>query len=184
MPFEFPLLGAVVERTQSVRKFAPFLIGFVVAVLLVTLGLRPWERRVQQPIAFNHRIHVEDVGLPCTGCHEFAEERAAASVPNKTLCLNCHAEAISQNPEEDKIRQYAQRNEEIPWVRVHQTRPDVFFSHRRHVALGKIACTTCHGEMGKRERPPQKPPIRLAMEDCIACHQQRRVSTDCLTCHR
>jgi hypothetical protein len=166
------------------KKFVPFLVGFVVAVVPVTLALAPWERLVRQPIAFNHRVHVEEVGLSCTGCHEFAEEREMASVPNQDTCLNCHDVETAESPEVGKIRQYVQTNKPIPWKRIHLLPTHVFFSHRRHVTLGKVECTTCHGEMGKRQRPPKKPMVRLAMEDCMACHQQQQVNNDCLTCHR
>lgn len=166
------------------RTFLPILMGFVLAVIVVTLGLKPWERRVAQPIAFNHRAHVEEVGLPCEGCHEFVEKRQAASIPNRELCLDCHEEKITESPEADKIRQYERKGKAIPWVRITYLPDHVFFSHRRHVAFGKVECITCHGEMGMRERPPGRPLVRLAMETCMSCHQQRQVKNDCLTCHR
>ena len=166
------------------KKFFPILIGFVLAVVVVSLGLKPWERRVYQPIAYNHRVHVENVGLSCTGCHEFAEQREAAGIPNQEFCMNCHEEKISDNPETDKIRQYAKKGEAIPWRRITYIPKHVYFSHRRHVAFGKIDCTTCHGKMGERESPPTRPLIPIRMETCISCHQQRGVNTDCLTCHR
>ena len=37
---------------------------------------------VQQPIAFNHNIHVEELGFECTDCHLYALTSVRATIPN------------------------------------------------------------------------------------------------------
>ncbi len=98
--------------------------------------------------------------------------------------MMCHAEALTQNPEEEKIREYAKRGEEIKWVRLYRVPDDVYFSHRRHVVLGKLECTTCHGRIGESIKPPLEPEVELNMDMCVACHQKMEKDTDCYACHR
>jgi hypothetical protein len=158
-----------------------FLLASVASGLLMTSG----EASGEQPIAFNHKAHVSK-GLDCTLCHRYVREQAFASLPTLETCLTCHAAPLSQNPEEAKVREFAARKEPLGWVRLYRLSPDaaVFFSHRRHVALGNIPCATCHGAMAERTTPPARALVRLDMDFCIACHQEQKVSTACVACHR
>ncbi len=169
----------------------------VVAFVWGVLGLRA-EPEVRQPIAFPHKTHV-DLNLQCTGCHERAEKGAVAGRPPTELCLSCHGGG--DGTEEIKKVQAFEKGGEIPWKRVWRLPPHVFFPHRAHVVVAKLRCQTCHGPMETLDRPPARPLKKLAMNDCIACHEERerRVekvaqggaakagrprSTDCNTCHR
>jgi predicted CXXCH cytochrome family protein len=74
----------------------------------------------------------------------------------------------------------------------------VFFSHRQHVAVAKVECKACHGDMASLDRPPARALKRLTMAQCIACHDQsppppagapkavaaRRIADNCAACHR
>lgn len=139
----------------------------------------------EQPIAFNHRIHVAK-GFECSLCHQFVREQRFAGLPTLQTCLLCHSTQISQNPEEAKVRALAERKEPLRWTRITEVHPGdaAYFSHRRHVAQGQIPCATCHGPVAEMTRPPERPPIRITMGFCTACHAQRQVRTDCLACHR
>ena len=169
----------------------------VVALAWGVLGLRA-EPDVKQPIAFPHKTHVEQ-NLQCTSCHERAEKEAVAGRPPTALCLTCHGGGDGKG-EIKKIQAFEQGGE-IPWKRVWRLPPHVFFPHRAHVVVAKVQCQTCHGPMETLDRPPARPLKTLAMNDCIACHEERerRVektadravariararSTDCNTCHR
>ena len=152
---------------------------------------------VEQPIEFPHKTHVA-MGLQCTSCHQRAEKDAVAGRPPTQLCLACHS-GEQLKPELKKLQAFGEGREQIPWRRVWRLPPDVFFSHRIHVGAA-VKCQTCHRPMETLDRPPPRPLKTLSMSDCIGCHERwegptrdgmmavkrvgRRVSTDCITCHR
>lgn len=138
---------------------------------------------VVQPIGFNHKKHM-DSGMECSACHETVQHSAVAGRPKLATCLLCHETALTQSAEEGKLRQYAQRHEEIPWHRLFQLPPHVYFSHQTHVVAGKLECQVCHGDIAQTTRPPARASRSLTMDDCIACHTMRGASTDCNACHR
>ena len=137
-----------------------------------------------QPIRFNHKKHAGEMSLPCTTCHQAVKEQTFASLPQTGTCMTCHAAALTKNPEEEKIRQYAAKKEKIAWKRIYQMPDHVFFSHRRHVVSAKIECVTCHGKMAELTEPPTRPLVQQSMSWCIACHQEKRASVDCNACHK
>ncbi len=155
-------------------------IGFLLLFLFVSFGL---GSRAAQPIAFNHKKHI-DQGLACDTCHKFYKTEAFSGMPDNAVCLECHQEPVTKSPEEEKIRQYAKRGEQIPWKRIY-TEPDhVFYSHQAHVVLGKIECKACHGDIAQSEKPPTKTFVTMSMGWCMRCHREKKVSNDCLTCHQ
>lgn len=160
-----------------------FLLGLAAGLLLLLLfNNLGFGSRTEQPIRFNHKKHLEQ-GLECDSCHRYVKTQPFAGMPDIGTCLQCHQEAITKNPEEEKIRQFAKRGGEIPWKRLYKEPDYVFYSHRRHTVLGKIPCQTCHGNIGKSERPPSKPYVRMTMGWCMGCHRKKGASNDCLACH-
>ncbi|MFQ5494176.1 MAG: cytochrome c3 family protein [Phycisphaerae bacterium] len=141
---------------------------------------------VVQPIQFNHLVHVEDAGLQCIDCHRNAETGVYAGLPGKAICLDCHDidEEQGAHVEKDKLFAFEDRDDDIPWRRVTHTRPDVFFSHRRHVRSGKIDCLECHTDQRTLVTPPRHSRLVKSMNECLGCHERQSVSTDCLACHR
>jgi len=161
----------------------PFLIGLgtgiVLLLLLIRLGI---GSKTGQPISFNHKKHVEQ-GMECLTCHPHFKDQTFSGMPKVTTCLECHKDPVTQNPEEEKIRQIHKKGEEIRWKRVYQQPDHVFFSHLRHVVLGKMECKNCHGDIGQSERPPSKPWVKMTMNWCMDCHAKKKVTNDCLACH-
>jgi hypothetical protein len=160
-----------------------FLIGLAAGVLLLFLliGLSIGYK-TEQPISFNHKKHAEQ-GLECDACHRFYKTQTFSGLPDLNTCLECHKEPITKSPEEEKIRQFQKKGEQIPWKRIYGEPDHVFFSHRRHVILGKLQCQNCHGDIGQRETPPQKPWVKMTMSWCMDCHKKSKVTNDCLACH-
>jgi hypothetical protein len=160
-----------------------FLIGLAIGVFLwvflISFGL---GSKSEQPISFNHKKHLEQ-GLECDTCHRFYKTQTFSGLPNLNTCLECHKEPITKSPEEEKIRQFQKKGQEVPWRRICEEPDHVFFSHRRHVVLGKIPCQTCHGNIGQSQRPPTKPWVKMSMKWCMDCHTKNKVTDDCLACH-
>ena len=151
-----------------------------VAGLLNPLAGRP----AAQPIAFNHSLHVGEVGLDCTDCHRYVLTGARATIPNVEDCGECHMEAQGESAEERRLIAFVESGEPIPWRKVYRVPDHVYFSHRRHAAIAGIECERCHGPMAERTLPVTRPAVRLTMEACIECHDQAGVSNDCIACHR
>ncbi|MBW2171724.1 MAG: cytochrome c3 family protein, partial [Deltaproteobacteria bacterium] len=101
-----------------------------------------------QPIDFNHKLHVEEMG-ECEGCHYFRDDGSFAGVPKLASCVECHEEQLGNHPEEAKlIKEYVEPGKEIPWL-IYSRQPQcVFFSHAAHVTIGEMECVTCHGPVG------------------------------------
>ena len=160
-----------------------FLVGLVVGVLLLfVFVLTGFVSKTEQPISFNHKKHQEQ-GIECTTCHPYPKEQAFSGMPTLSTCLECHKEPITKSPEEEKIRQFQKKDTPIPWKRIYEQPDHVFFSHRRHVVLGKFQCQTCHGNIGQSESPPSKPWVKMTMKWCMDCHTKSKVTNDCLACH-
>ncbi len=177
--------------------------GGLGALVFGLLGWASWqiwaEPAVKQPIEFPHKTHVA-LNLECTSCHDRAEKDAVAGRPPTALCLTCHSGGDGTG-EIKKVQAYEKQGGEIPWKRVWRLPPHVYFPHRTHVVAAKLTCQTCHGPMETLERPPARPLKKLAMTDCIGCHEKRSqpgerttgpvtvvasrsLATDCNACHR
>ena len=154
------------------------------AVFAYGFGRRGDE--IAQPVRFNHSLHLKEASLECIACHKNAQNSRYAGIPDASVCLDCHDSGGEKgsHPEKDKLFAQADKNQEIPWIRVAVVRPDVFFSHRRHVASAQIPCLDCHVGQNLRTVPPAKPELVMTMKECISCHEQKKASTDCLACHR
>lgn len=171
------------------RFIVPVLVVLIVAMGVVALvyGLIPRPVKVDQPIAFNHAVHLGDAGLECLACHTDAETAVYAGLPGKDICFDCHDvddEEDQQHREKAKLVLFADSDQEIPWARVALTEPDVFFSHRRHVTAAGLDCLHCHPDQTTLTAPPSHARLVMSMDDCLACHEEQGASVDCLACHR
>jgi len=160
-----------------------------VGFLLLTIGFRAlgssssWSRAADQPVQFNHRLHIEDVGLECSECHAFAESEAFSGFPTAETCSFCHEEAQGANPEETKLVSLLSEGRPLEWGRLFQQPSHVYYSHSRHVSVAGLECERCHAGIASSTRPPRRV-RRLTMDDCIDCHHENEAEADCTTCHR
>lgn len=159
------------------------LVGLAVLVLIVS-GFTLWTWPIEQPIEFNHRLHVEDLGSDCTDCHLYAETGVRATIPNIDLCADCHEEAQTESAEEARLVEYIQSQELVPWRKIYRVPDHVYFSHRRHTGPAEIACENCHGEIRSLEASLRRPAIDMSMDFCMDCHYEVGASNDCLLCHK
>lgn len=158
----------------------------IVAVILLAvagMGLSRRPEPVSQPIAFDHQLHVEELGFECTDCHVYAQTGVRATIPNVDACGDCHDEMLTESPAEARLVEYVEAGEPIPWRKIYWVPEGVYFSHRRHATLADIECETCHGEMRSRSQPVVEREVPITMESCMECHEAAGASNDCLLCH-
>lgn len=149
-----------------------------------TTSLLSLSRSIEQPIAFNHHLHVEEVGLDCTDCHAYARSGSRATIPNIDLCSGCHEETAEGSEDLARLVTYIESETPIPWRKVYWVPDHVFFSHRRHTSIAGLECETCHGKVEQREEPVVRQTIQITMDRCMECHEESGASNDCIDCHR
>jgi len=141
-------------------------------------------RRPEQPVAFNHKLHLTDLEMDCTDCHRHATTSRKATLPTVDVCAGCHTEPQGESAEEQKLVSLISAGMELNWQRVYVLPKHVYFSHFRHVTLGQMGCPECHGNMKELDRPPVRPAVGiLNMDYCIDCHTAQKAKDDCLACH-
>lgn len=161
-----------------------FIVFIVLFAFLIIFWFLP-EENPKQPIAYNHKIHIEIAGLQCSDCHVSVEQRAFATFPSIEICQNCHSEdPLTESEEEKKLLSYISEGNEIPWIKIYNVPDHVYFSHRRHVILGEVDCSECHGKVNEFINPVSSQFLKVTMDKCLKCHEERKVMNDCLTCHR
>jgi hypothetical protein len=162
----------------------------------------------EQPIDFNHKLHVEEMG-ECEGCHFYRDDGTFNGVPKLENCLECHEEQLGEHPEEAKLMaEFVEPEKEIPWL-VYSRQPQcVFFSHSAHTVMAEIECTVCHGPVEEQtsSRPYQYNRLtlysrdiwgwniagiaknswdRMKMDDCANCHEEMTgFQGSCFQCHK
>ncbi len=170
------------------KRMLAALAALVVVMGMTAVGYGVMMRgpRVVQPIAFNHTVHLKQAKMECLECHLNAETSVFAGIPGKAICLDCHDidEEQGTHPQKDLLFEFEDADQEIPWGRVAVTRPDVFFSHRRHVTAAKLECLICHKDQETLVRPPPRARLVMRMSACVNCHADHGLIKDCVHCHR
>jgi Cytochrome c7 and related cytochrome c len=158
-------------------------IGIVAGAVLVNYAVDKREQFVQ-PIDFSHAVHAGKYKIPCMACHQRVMMGARASIPNIEVCGACHTTPMKKTPQELLVYQYVSQHKQIPWYSIYHVPDYVYFSHRRHVGLGKLDCKNCHGDMAALNSPPKTQFLQIKMQNCWDCHEKHNVTTDCSHCHR
>ena len=194
-----------------------WLIGGLAGVLLVLAGLafvqgggeegaaaaEEHEGGIVQPIQFPHNLHAgsgpEQANMNCQFCHFSAERSVDAGIPPVATCYGCHQVIQGRNnPQEtQKVVDYYERGEQIPWVRIYKIADHAHFPHMRHINAG-LECQQCHGEVQEMGVLTERSPVwgGSNMGWCIDCHRNppeglqkadgtpiEHASTDCARCH-
>ena len=134
----------------------------------------------KQPIAFSHKLHVATAGMKCDDCHQLSTDGKQMQIPNVATCMTCHQTVMTASPEIQKLARLEKDGQQVPWVRVYQLPPFVFFSHQKHIDA-KVDCAVCHGEVRHQAAMSQEKDISMA--SCVNCHQLRKASISCGLCH-
>jgi hypothetical protein len=115
--------------------------------------------------------------------------------------MNCHTSVGLNKEWVLKMKDYWDRGEPIPWVKVHDLPDFVYYDHAAHLnakdAQGKpklpttdeqgrpmVVCQNCHGKVEEMEIVSVQNPFN--MQWCLDCHRkpEMKASTDCVVCHR
>lgn len=192
---------------------APFLVGLVAAIVagwwLFPQALYSTQ---QQPLVFDHVLHVEDQGMACQDCHFLREDGSFAGIPTTEQCAECHSGMMGESAAEATfVKEYVETGEEVPWI-AYQKQPDnVFFSHAVH-SVEKCGechsdvsdpeanlCNLCHPPLSSAKTPPPVKVNRLTgytkdtmkMWQCEECHANANhlapmtvANNACQTCHK
>jgi len=130
-----------------------------------------------QPVLFSHKIHAGINRIDCRYCHSTVTESRHAGIPTVHVCMNCHNVVRqgrhSGTEEIAKIYYAVESGEPIQWIKVHNLPDFVYFNHAQHVAVGKLDCAECHGDVKNMHRIRQVQ--TLSMGWCIECHRQKEV---------
>lgn len=169
------------------------LLPLKIAVCLLTVGLgvvaafsyyaTPKAQRVgyqpDQPIAYDHNLHANELGIDCRYCHSSVDKGAHAGVPTANTCWNCHEHVkkgsakleplraamgvdVDHAPIENAVKK------PIEWVRIHKSPDYVYFDHSAHVNRG-VSCQSCHGNVNHMEVVHHEK--SLSMDFCLECHR-------------
>ena len=132
----------------------------------------------EQPIPFNHRFHVREIGMQCAYCHGGAESSAVAPIPSVDLCMGCHRIVGAQLEPIQELRGYWDRGEPIPWERVYKLPDFVQFPHEAHIR-NDLDCVECHGPVEDMDRVSKA--TSLSMGWCLECHMGEGQESDYAT---
>jgi hypothetical protein len=132
-----------------------------------------------QPLPFSHEQHAAK-GMSCLDCHENADKKERAGIPDTAKCMICHETIATDSPAVEKLAQVHRQGGKVDWVRVYQVPDYVFFSHSLHVGASQD-CATCHGPVHQREVLSQE--VSTSMIACMNCHAEKGASVECHTCH-
>jgi hypothetical protein len=127
----------------------------------------------------NHAAHLAK-NMTCDMCHD-PNETGKVTLPELGLCWDCHLEDPADWPEKFKTYAEANRREDgsIRFVGLEYS-ADLKMDHAAH-ASAKVSCEECHGQPS--EKAFGRAPLMELKRSCMGCHEQRRASNDCATCH-
>jgi len=121
-----------------------------------------------QPVAFQHDIHVGQLGLDCRYCHSFVESSGYSNYPATQTCMNCHRQVQVDNPRLAPVRESWATGKPIAWVKIHNVPDYAYFNHSAHVNRG-VSCASCHGKVNEMKVVYQDQPQSMGW--CLNCHR-------------
>jgi hypothetical protein len=135
----------------------------------------------EQPLEFPHNIHVGKE-IACEVCHEGVDKGPRAGIPGLRTCMICHEAIATDRPRIQQITAMRDKGLDLAWQRVYGFSSDdhVRFNHAPHIR-NKVECATCHGNVGEQTIAQRN--VEHTMGFCVNCHNERKASIDCLTCH-
>jgi hypothetical protein len=141
---------------------------------------KPAAAAPPQPIAFNHKQHIQAAKMSCNDCHEPRGNGSTLAMPQPAKCMTCHTSIATDKPDIQRLAEAARNEDPIIWTRVYRVPSFVTFSHKTHTSAGS-KCEECHGPVAERTTIALEKDT--SMGTCIACHQAKGAPATCDTCH-
>lgn len=164
-----------------IRRY--FIFGLVLlATVVIAAAMRgPLQKKSfsedhSKYLKFSHKFHVQEQGIACEDCHTTVKSSKFSSdnlLGDHASCQSCHEEQVSSNCS------YCHTNPDNI-IAIPKVERELTFSHEQHIAKD-IACVTCHTGIDETELASAK--NMPAMTQCVTCHSEKKVSTNCETCH-
>ncbi len=165
------------------------IIILIIFIIFLIVGFYIFNKFSKQnieavPVSFSHYVHTKENKIKCLNCHRGAIKEARAGIPKIEDCSMCHSKIINPSSEREKqVYNYVKNNKPIPWQTYFNVPDYVYFSHLRHVKIGKLECVSCHGDMTEQTSPELKNVKPFKMQICLDCHKEKNITTDCGNCH-
>ncbi len=121
-----------------------------------------------QPVAFQHDLHVGQLGLDCRHCHSYVEISGQSNFPATQTCMECHQQVQQNNPKLQPVRDSWTTGKPIAWVKIHNVPDYAYFNHSAHVNRG-VSCVSCHGKVNEMSVVFQDK--SQSMGWCLQCHR-------------
>ena len=139
----------------------------------------------ERPLAFSHRLHVEEEGLECGDCHGTWEDSEDPGMPRAAQCALCHSQLDQEKPVELRVATLFE-GETYQAARASRHADEILFSHLNHATRG-LECTACHAEVAQDEGhlAERGAELRMSMDACLACHADSTgpALAECSACH-
>ena len=174
----------MIRAAGLIHYFLAILVGCTAAAIAPAQDARGGAKSVadapKQPIAFSHKVHAGAMKIECKMCHPNPNPGDMMTIAAASTCMQCHSTIKADSPEIKRLAEYAKNGTPIPWAPVYELPSFVNFSHRVHLANGNT-CQECHGAVATRDVLFQETP--LTMSSCVNCHQAKKATLDCGSCH-
>lgn len=203
--------------SKPVRILALLILVAATGSLAYALSNARMGYEPRQPITFLHtrmagppvwqandkgeQVNVGGFGIQCVYCHTMPYKGRHSTVPSTAVCMNCHSSVGLNKEWVLKMKDYWDRGEPIPWVKVHDLPDFVYYDHAAHLNArddqGRLklpttdaqgqpmqVCENCHGKVEAMAIVSVQNAFN--MQWCLNCHRkpEMKASTDCVACHR
>ncbi len=132
-------------------------------------------------VFLDHSIHAGQAKMPCLSCHVWADKSPVAGMPSGRKCMGCHKFVAKDKAGVKLLAARVEEGRPLRWPRVFAVPDFIYFSHRVHVRA-RVDCRECHGDMAATREIHQDEPFTMGR--CLACHEERKATRDCLACHK
>jgi hypothetical protein len=163
-----PSSNTIAQATVLIGAATPLLVmvsmsHFTRSSYVTRVGV-PYE----QPVAFSHEHHVNELAIDCRYCHTSVTKTAKAGYPATHTCMSCHSQIWSNSPLLAPVRESYVKNVPLKWNQLNAVPDFVHFNHSIHIKRG-VNCNNCHGPVQSMQMAYKGRPFQMRW--CLECHR-------------